>query len=36
MQVILVLWELGKYVARRRMSNRPGSAGPEMTRVAGA
>ena len=33
---LLVLWELGKYVARRRMSNRPGSAGPEMTQVAGA
>ena len=33
---LLVLWELGKYVARRRMSNRPGSAGPETTQVAGA
>jgi Ca2+-transporting ATPase len=33
---LLVLWELGKYVARRRMSNRSGSAGPEMTQVTGA
>ena len=33
---LLVLWELGKYVARRRMSNRSGSAGPEITQVTGA
>jgi Ca2+-transporting ATPase len=33
---LLVLWELGKYVARRRMSNRSGSAGPEMTQVTDA
>ncbi|HLN66894.1 MAG TPA: cation-translocating P-type ATPase C-terminal domain-containing protein [Streptosporangiaceae bacterium] len=33
---LLVLWEVGKYGARRRMSNRSGSAGPEMTQVTDA
>ena len=33
---LLVLWEVGKYGARRRMSNRSGSAGPDMTQVTDA